>query len=451
MKVVPQSLMGRLAVAFAAIALLATTIGAVMVLHQVRHAVQVMHELSLLAVLDPLAERLRLEGPASLNGLPAPLAARLDTAGGTVSYAVTDATGRVVSASTRAGAWLPYMHVDEDDLDDTFRIEDPTHRFWGRSRFVDTPQGRMMLQVGQDMTSPFVVLDDIPGVTVVPMVTLLAGGAMALLLANLGLTRLLLRPLNRAAAEAEAIGPGASRRIGAAGMPAEVLPLIRAVNAALDRLDEALGRQRRFSQDVAHELRTPLAILTTELDLMPDAPATLRLRRDVEHLAELVDQLLEDAESAPPSPETEADLVQVCREVVERLAITAARDGQSIALTAGTGSIWVRGDEGELRRAVRNLADNALRHTARGSIVEVRAIAPASVEVADRGPGVPEAQRALIFERFWRADRAQRDGSGIGLALVSEIAARHGGAVTVRDNPGGGAIFALTLQPARVG
>ncbi len=448
MHVTPRSLLARLAIAFAVISVVFTAIGVVMVLRQVRHAVDAMHEVYMQAVLDPLTERLRFVGVASLRDpLPAPITARLDQAGGSVSYVVIDEAGRLLAASARAARWLPRTDLDQGEEDEVFRVEEPEWRFWGISRRVETPDGRVTLQVGQDMTSPFVLLDDIPGATFAPIVVLLAGGAMVLLLANLGLTRLLLRPLNRAAAEAGAIGPANSRRIDSAGMPAEVLPLIRAVNGALDRLDQALERQRRFSEDVAHELRTPLAILTTELDLLPDSKAALRLRRDVDRLAEIVDQLLEHAESPPPSPDRAVELGQLCEEVVERLGVAARRAGRSLALEAAPGAIWVRGDEDELRRALRNLVDNALDHSPAGSTVLVRTARPATLEVADRGPGVPAAQRERIFERFWRADRSQRPGVGIGLSLVSEIAARHGGTITVRDNPGGGAVFAIALPP----
>ncbi|MEO3473230.1 HAMP domain-containing sensor histidine kinase [Roseomonas sp. CAU 1739] len=448
MHVTPRSLLGRLTITFAVISVAVTAMGAAMVLRQVRRAVDAMHEVYMQAVLDPLTERLRFAGTRSLQDpLPAQITARLDAVGGSVSYVVTDPQGRLLVASPRARRWLPRPGLGEGEEDDFFRIEEPGSRFWGIARQVETPEGPVSLQVGQDMTSPFVLLDDIPGATFTPILTLLGGGAMVLLMANLGLTRMLLRPLNVAAAQAAAIGPASSRRIEAADMPAEVLPLIRAVNGALDRLDEALGRQRRFSHDVAHELRTPLAILTTELDLMPDGTAMRRLRRDVDHLAEIVDQLLENAESRPASPEEEVDLVALCDEVVERLSAAAQRSGRSIALDRPPGPLWVRGDEGELRRAIRNLVDNALTHTPEGTAVLVRALAPATVEVADRGPGVPMAQRARVFERFWRADRTKRQGSGIGLSLVSEITARHGGTVTVRDQPGGGAVFAIDLPP----
>jgi signal transduction histidine kinase len=108
----------------------------------------------------------------------------------------------------------------------------------------------------------------------------------------------------------------------------------------------------------------------------------------------------------------------------------------------------VRGDPDALGRAVRNLLENALAHTPAGTEVTLRVVPPATVEVADRGPGVPEAQRTLVFERFWRADRRRPRGAGIGLSLVSEIVARHGGSISIRDNEGGGAIFSLSLPAA---
>ncbi|WP_158295619.1 sensor histidine kinase [Crenalkalicoccus roseus] len=449
MRLAPRSLLGRLTFAFVLIAVAAAALGIWGLNRRIHEAVRSVHEMSLRAVADPLTQRLQAGGVRALDApLPAPLAARLDFMGGTVSYMVLDAQGEVLDASARIHPRLRRPDLAPARGDVTFRVVAPGTRFWGLSRRVETPEGPVVLQVGQDMTSAFVVLDEVPSAAFWSIVELFGGAAVLMLLANAGLARALLAPLRHAAAEAAAITPGSARRIGTAGMPEEVLPLIQAVNGALDRLEEALLRQRRFSQDVAHELRTPLAILMGEVDLLSNQAEAAELRRDLQALARLVDRLLEAAEAPPPPPEARTDLAAVCRAVAERLAPAAGRAGRRIALLGGEEPLWVRGDGEELGRAVRNLVENALDHAPAGTAVELRLLPPATVEVADRGPGVPEAQRALVFERFWRADRGGRRGSGIGLSLVAEIAARHGGSVTIRDNEGGGAVFALILPAA---
>ena len=178
-------------------------------------------------------------------------------------------------------------------------------------------------------------------------------------------------------------------------------------------------QRQRFNQDVAHELRTPLAILTSELDLLEDKAVAKRLRADLEALTAIVSQLLEAAEASPASPDQQVDLAAICQETASQLENSAAQSGRSIRVELPRDSVPVFGHGAALRRAVRNLLDNALTHSPAGGEVTLRITPPAVVEVADRGPGVPEAQKSKVFERFWRADRGhRRGGSGIGTGGV---------------------------------
>jgi len=127
------------------------------------------------------------------------------------------------------------------------------------------------------------------------------------------------------------------------------------------------------------------------------------------------------------------------------LAVDLSR---TIALTGAEQPVWVKGHAEALFRAVRNLVENGLRHAPRGGSVEVDVSADGVVRVLDDGPGVPEAERESIFRRFWRRDRARAESRGLGLAIVARVAETHGGSVTVANRPGGGAVFALRLQPA---
>ncbi|MCK8783366.1 HAMP domain-containing histidine kinase [Roseomonas sp. NAR14] len=459
----PRTLLARLALAFASVAVAALLFGGWVLNLQLQRTVQAVHEMALAASAEPLEERLRFGGVEALRQpLPPRLAYRFDTASGSLRYVVLDPQGKLLAASPGAQPALPRLDMLGRPAA-TFLSDSDMPRLWGLSREVRTPEGPVTLQVAQDMTSVYVVLDDVPRAALGPVIAVLVLGALLLFGVNMAFVRLLLTPLNQAAAEAEAIGPSGmlasgvmgrggapAKRLGEAGVPAEALPLIRAVNGALDRLEDALARQRAFSQDVAHELRTPLAILLGEVELLDDAETAARLRHDVDGLVRLVNQLLEAAEVSADDRvvEGEADLAEVCAGIVDRLATAAERDGKGLALVGGEAPLWVRGDADALGRAVRNLAENAVGYTAPGTTVEVRLVAPATVEVADRGPGVPEAMRGRVFERFWRADRNSRSGAGLGLSIVSRIAATHGGIVSVRDNEGGGAVFTLALQPA---
>lgn len=216
----------------------------------------------------------------------------------------------------------------------------------------------------------------------------------------------------------------------------EIAVLAATLNAMLDRLAEAGERQRGFVADAAHELRSPLASLRTQLEVdlaLGDAPVATDLLADVLRLAALVDDLLVLARldgSRSAATAEPVDLAALIPEGVE----THGR---------GTGL----GNPEALRRVLRNLLDNARRH-ADGRVTVT--VAEGRLDVDDDGPGVPSADRERIFERFSRLDDARdRDagGSGLGLAIARETARAAGGDVTVEDSPLGGARFTLRVPP----
>jgi signal transduction histidine kinase len=226
---------------------------------------------------------------------------------------------------------------------------------------------------------------------------------------------------------------------------------VEAINGALDRLDRGFQAQRDFLADAAHELRTPLAILAAHLDSMQDPAGTAALRADVERMTRLVSQLLMVAhlEALTIRPDEQADLSEIASEVAILMAPLAVKSGRSIAVLHAEHPVPVRGNRDALYQALRNLVENALKFTPAETEVEIELDPSGGVSVSDRGPGIPEPQRAMLFQRFWRADRRQSGGAGLGLAITQRIAAAHAGQLLVDDNPGGGARFILRVP--RVG
>ena len=260
-----------------------------------------------------------------------------------------------------------------------------------------------------------------------------------------------------------------SVRVPASGSD-EVADLTRHFNTAADRIETLMGEQaallasqKSLLANASHELRSPLARIRMALELMPSAgePGALPARTRTElarNVAEL-DALVEEILLASRLEAREADLGSV--EEVELLALLSeesARVGAAFEPDTGAGEVLVRGVPRLLRRAVRNLLENAVRYgrsatataAAQAEPVLVRLV-PAGrdveIVVGDRGPGVPPAQRERIFEPFYRLPGAsEREGGvGLGLALVRQIAERHGGSVLCRDREGGGAEFVLRL------
>jgi signal transduction histidine kinase len=223
------------------------------------------------------------------------------------------------------------------------------------------------------------------------------------------------------------------------------MPLVRAVNQALDRLEEGFRGQREFTADAAHELRTPLAILRTQVDMIDDRELAKSLRDDIESMSRLVNQLLDIAELETfVIDEGEvANLAAIATEIAGYIAPLALSQHKTVAVIGAEQMVRVRGNADALGRAIRNLVENALTHTAAGTTVEISIDAAGELRVMDRGTGVPSAEREQIFQRFWRRDRRRAGSAGLGLAIVKRIVAMHGATIDVSDRPGGGAVFAI--------
>ena len=257
-----------------------------------------------------------------------------------------------------------------------------------------------------------------------------------------------LRPLrlaSDAAAQVQPARPGL--RLPEAGLPGEVAPLVVAVNQALSRLEAALSAQRRFVGDAAHTLRTPLAVLTARLDSLAEGPEIQALRRDTDRMTRLIAQMLQMSrlDGIPLDVSQPVNLHAVAVEAISSLAPLALQRGVQLALSEPARLGAVMGNHAALMIALTNLIENALVHAPPGSPVEVMIEPPACISVLDRGPGVPEAERSLIFERFSRGQASGSTGAGLGLAIVAGIAAAHRGSVRATGREGGGAAFILEL------
>jgi len=269
----------------------------------------------------------------------------------------------------------------------------------------------------------------------------------------MGIMRHAIEPIRLASRRAREIGPKApGLRLSLKGMPNEILPLVSAINGALDRLDGALDAQRRFTADAAHELLTPLAVLRAQIDSLDTDSITGPLRSDVDSMTDLIHQLLYLAELESHGEvlgsEAQADLHGVAVEIISILAPLAIQDGKQLALTGATEPILVKGTPEQLNRALRNLIENALRHTPEGTTVEVYLDPDGLIRVSDRGKGIPPDKRDRVFHRFWRGDGRTGPGVGLGLSIVKRIVESVGGKIWIEDPPGGGGCFAVRLAKA---
>lgn len=369
---------------------------------------------------------------------------------GLYAYAVLDASGRVLFSSRNDGVAL-FPHDESKIVDWFMRRRSTGSVLFGISVARTVGDRLYWIQVGQDLAHRDVIIDDIVSSFFPRVAWITFPILVALFLFDILIFRRALDPVRAASTTASTIGPSRTDvRLPEQSMPAEIEPLVHAVNRALDRLEAGFRAQRDFTADMAHELRTPLSIMRARVDALEPGAARDALRADVVAMTRTVSQVLDIAEleSFIVREDARADLQLVCAEAVGAMAPLAVDSSKVISLSGAEGPVWVRGHPEALFRAVRNLIENAIRHTPNGGAVDVEVQPDGVVRVLDDGPGVPEGERESIFRRFWRRDRREPGGRGLGLAIAARVAETHGGSITVENRRGGGATFTLRLQPA---
>jgi signal transduction histidine kinase len=227
-------------------------------------------------------------------------------------------------------------------------------------------------------------------------------------------------------------------------VPCEIEPLVQAFEGVLARLRGALASQRRFVQDAAHELRTPLTALSLQLEnLRPHLQSAgsefEQLQQGMRRASHLLDQMLSLSRQdlAPSLPLQPLDLRELLRASIALGLAEADRRGVEMGFVdAADGAVVLPAVEGDLRSLFDNLISNALRHTPPGGDVELR-LTPQWVDIVDSGPGLPEAMRERVFDRFFRMPDAPPGGSGLGLAIARQAGLRHGLRIELRARDDG--------------
>ncbi|WBB70143.1 ATP-binding protein [Micromonospora sp. WMMD812] len=404
---------------------------------------------------------------AAEDALPDPL----PVAGGQVRVQVVDAQGRIRAASIDADRLVPMVRPERLDPEQRQRLVVSGERVGlsGPVRVVTVPAGTaadpLTVLVAKSLT-------DVRHSTHVVRTILLV--SFPLLVAVLAVVAW--RVVGATLRPVEALRRGAEEITGRAGpgrlpVPAsrdEVHRLAVTLNGMLDRLESARRRQRAFVADAAHELRSPVTNIRTELEVAQRlgdrtdwAAVTENLLADTDRLGRLVDDLLllarlDESDAAPAAAAPGGRAVGPV-ELGDLLATVAARyPSPPVRVTPPDEPLWTVGHPDELRRILTNLVDNAVRH-ARSRVVLAAEPEGAyhRVTVTDDGPGIPAADRERVFDRFTRLDDARaRDagGAGLGLAIVRELVRRAGGTVSLADAdadaPGLRASLRLPVLPA---
>ena len=287
----------------------------------------------------------------------------------------------------------------------------------------------------------------------ITVVVTLFGGVLAYFVSGRAL-----RPLRDFASQVEAVQPN---NLGEMKICEDVLPEFKRLSASfnnmIDRLDQGFNAQKQFTGNAAHELRTPLALMQAQIELFslehpgaaPETSDFLKLLQEqTERMSQMTKTLLEMSELRSVPCDDRIELAPLCEEVFTDLAPLAEQRG--IALTC-TGDAVVIGSDTLMYRLVFNLVENALRYSRSGTAVSVSVCdEPLRIllRVHDNGAGIPEQHKESVFQPFFRVDMSrsrEHGGVGLGLSLVGEIAALHGGAVEIEESTNEGTIMLVTL------
>ncbi|WP_459617481.1 sensor histidine kinase [Bordetella sp. 2513F-2] len=323
--------------------------------------------------------------------------------------------------------------------------------------------GRVQVQVGVPQAALRAELRRWLGASLGTAVSLLVGIGIAIWL----VIHWSLRPVLRVSESLATRAPLDLRPLPERGLPDEFTPLVRSFNQLMARLAQALQHEREFLGEAAHELRTPLAALLAQAQVLQHAGDREEAREALDYLiagiertSRLAQQLLDAARVDAAGAVIRAgdvDLALVTGMVVDEFALLALRGGQSIEVEGG--HALVRGDFDDLGIVVRNLLDNALRHGGPGTRVRLETRVEgegharmATLVVADDGPGIPDGERERVFERFYRAANGHRtQGIGMGLSLVERVVASHGGRLRCGAGLDGRGFGVEIRLPAAVG
>jgi two-component system sensor histidine kinase QseC len=393
-------------------------------------------------------------GPPLVVSFPAPLeAAAHDEAGPfghhyetKIAFQALDSQGRVLMRSASAPQ-TPYA-----PLAPGFSLQ----RDW---RVFTLRAGELWVQAGERDE----VRDELSVKLAWAAVAPLIAGIPLLLLIGL-LVRYGLAPLAELARRIERRQPGSLAPIALARSTAEIEPVLAALNGLLERVQSAIARERRFTADAAHELRTPLAALKVHAQNAARAATEAERRASLERMMaglersiRLVEQMLAFSRAAARAPAADpVSLRQVVEDALEDVLPALKERGvkMSVVSEPAMAELVVSGDRDKLTCLARNLLDNAARYAPPGSNVRVGLAERAGTKtltVTDQGRGIPPELRERVFESYYRVPGSAGEGSGLGLAIVAAIAAQHSATVQLGEGDGGRGTRVSVSFPAPAG
>ncbi|HWU65181.1 MAG TPA: ATP-binding protein [Ensifer sp.] len=441
-------------------------IGGAVLIHSV---VSLTQDRLLDAALVSIIDRATARGPQHLDGTLAQGAIEILTgeADDTFAFCISDG-----SAFQRGDPALCALETEPAPLDRIVHVpadlNDHPVRVAMTSRTIESFPGPLTFRMSETLNSRLNTEARMLVVLMLFEAVLLSAAAilsyLAILRGLLPLTEISQELLGRAM-------PGAIpfARIDTARVPEEAVDLVSAINTLMERLDETVAGVRDFTADASHQLRSPLGGIKLHLELLErqaagqdELLATLaEARNGVTRLQRMLQQLIvlarADANSGALDLDQPVDLSRLAADVLAERAPDALKHKVDIALDAPDAPVTVAGNPLLLQEVIANLVDNAIAHSPEGGCVTARVMRDATtgtIAIDDEGPGIPEAERSRVFQRFYQIARADaKPGSGLGLAIARRIADLHGGSITLSEPAGGRGLSArlsLRLTPSQL-
>ncbi|QDE38685.1 two-component sensor histidine kinase [Luteibacter pinisoli] len=386
----------------------------------------------------------------SISNHPAELTVEGRTYESEVGFQVFDRDGTLLMATENL-AGVPRTFVPDGQFEDV----DHGRYTWRVFTLIMEKEG-ITIRAGErydsrhEITRALWVEHGLPTLLGLPLLALLVGWAI----------RRGLGPLEELAGALSRREPGSREPIHLSTAPEELQPVLAALNEQIFRLESALERERRFSADVAHELRTPLASTMINLESAmasarpEEAQAALEAAREcLVSLARRTEQLLALARleaGAASGPRSRVDLGALALDTIDELSPVIARGNVELSIDRLAEDLHVEGYAVALGALLRNLLDNAFRHVPPGGHVSLsvdRRDGHPVIEVVDDGPGIPAARRAGMFSRFARGADTQAEGYGLGLSIVQRAAELHGATVELLDGHAGRGLRVVVTLP----
>lgn len=366
-------------------------------------------------------------------------------------YALRDGAGAIVTTSSPALSarfGLEFLQRLEPGENEKAVGAQASERFHFLSETIEAPgDAGLTLIVAQRTQAIDALLGAVEwrlltdtGFVAIPVLAALFGASLALIHLGFAPLRQLSRQIDRLGAN------NLGHRIDQASLPKELRGLAETASAAAQRLEQVIASQHRFTADTAHQLLTPLAVLSARIEQAGGAVGEIDLRGDIVRMEKLVRQLLQFSRLASmPARHDPIDLRDVARSVAIDLAPLAIAEGKNLSYEGPAFPCMTAGNANAIAEALGNVIRNGLRHTAPSTCVEIVVREPAVIDVADKGDGLPITGRERLLEPFFTT-QVDKGGTGLGLAIANEVMRRHGGAVEMKNRAGGGALFRLRFE-----